>query len=416
VERPDRDGVVEAIAQRFGLLAPVMDERRRRLLAAAEAVALGRGGIARVARATGMSPRVIGAGVAEWRSPDPWAVGRVRRPGGGRKRRVDTDPTLLADLERLVDPVTRGDPESPLRWTSKSVRTLAAELGRLGHRAGRNLVAELLHELGYSLQAPRKTLEGGEHPDRDAQFAHINARVQEQLAAGEPAVSVDTKKKELVGPFKNGGREWQPVGQPEAVRVHDFVDPRLGRVSPYGVYDLAQNAGWVSVGIDHDTAACAVASIGRWWGEMGRAAYPAATRLLITADGGGSNGARVRLWKLELQRFADETGLTIAVCHLPPGTSKWNRIEHRLFSFISQNWRGKPLTSYAVIVSLIAAPRTAAGLTVQCALDTNTYPAGRKVSDADLATVRLLRDPFHGDWNYTILPRSTPAHTVPVVT
>jgi hypothetical protein len=414
VEEPDR--LTEAIGQRFRLLAPLLDERRRRLLAAAEAVALGWGGITRVARATGMSPRVIGEGVAELRSPDPLPVGRVRRPGGGRKRAVETDPTLRADLERLVDPVTRGDPESPLRWTAKSVRTLAAELGRLGHRASRNLVAKLLHELGYRLQATAKTLEGGDHPDRDAQFAHISARVAAQLAAGEPAISVDTKKKEVVGPFKNGGREWQPVGQPEAVRVHDFVIPELGRASPYGVYDLARNAGWVSVGIDHDTAAFAVASIRRWWEEMGRAAYPAATRLLITADGGGSNGARVRLWKLELQRLADATGLTIAVCHLPPGTSKWNKIEHRLFAFITQNRRGKPLLSYAVIVSLIAATTTAAGLTVRCALDTNRYPPGRKVSDAELASVRLERDPFHGDWNYTILPGSAPADTVAVVT
>jgi Rhodopirellula transposase DDE domain len=413
VEQPN--GLTEAIAQRFRLLAPVLDERRRRLLAAAEAVALGWGGIARVARATGMSPRVIGEGVAELRAPDPLPVGRVRRPGGGRKRAIDTDPTLLADLERLVDPVTRGDPESPLRWTSKSVRTLAAELGRLGHRVSRNLVARLLHQAGYSLQANRKTLEGGDHPDRDAQFAHLNARVAAQLAAGEPAISVDTKKKELVGPFKNGGREWQPTGQPEAVRVHDFVIPELGRVSPYGVYDLAHNTGWVNVGIDHDTAAFAVESIRRWWDAMGRTAYPRATRLLITADGGGSNGARVRLWKLELQRFADETGLTIEVCHLPPGTSKWNKIEHRLFSFISQNWRGKPLVSYAVVVSLIAATRTAAGLTVGCELDTTLYPAGRKVSDAELASVRLERDAFHGDWNYSILPRSAPAATIAVV-
>ena len=413
MEQPDR--LTEAIAQRFRLLAPLMDERRRRLLAAAEAVAVGWGGIRRVARATGMSPRVIGEGVAELKSPDPLPVGRVRRPGGGRKRAVDTDPTLLADLERLVDPVARGDPDAPLRWTSKSVRMLAAELGRMGHQASRNLVATLLHDLGYSLQANRKTLEGADHPDRDAQFAHLNARVAEQLAAGEPAISVDTKKKELVGPFKNGGREWQPTGQPEAVRVHDFVIPELGRASPYGVYDLARNTGWVNVGIDHDTATFAVESIRRWWDAMGRTAYPRATRLLITADGGGSNGARVRLWKLELQRLADETGIEIAVCHLPPGTSKWNKIEHRLFSFISQNWRGKPLVSYAVIVSLIAATRTAAGLTVGCELDTNVYPAGRKVSDAELASVRLERDDFHGDWNYTILPNRAPAASVPVV-
>jgi hypothetical protein len=410
-----RDSLTEAIAQRFRLLAPLMDERRRRLLAAAEAVAVGWGGIRRVARATGMSPRVIGAGVAELKAPDPLPVGRIRRPGGGRKRAVDTDPTLLTDLERLVDPVTRGDPDAPLRWTSKSVRTLAAELGRMGHRASRNLVATLLHDLGYSLQANRKTLEGADHPDRDAQFAHLNARVADQLAAGEPAISVDTKKKELVGPFKNGGREWQPTGQPETGRAHDFVIPELGRASPYGIYDLAHNTGGVNVGIDHDTAAFAVESIRRWWDAMGRTVYPRATRLLITADGGGSNGARVRLWKFELQRLADETGLVIEVCHLPPGTSKWNKIEHRLFSFISQNWRGKPLVSYAVIVSLIAATRTAAGLTVQCELDTNRYPPGRKVSDAELASVRLERADFHGDWNYTILPNPVPATSVPVV-
>ncbi len=303
-------------------------------------------------------------------------------------------------------------PLAALRWTCKSVRKLAEELGHLGHRVSRQLVMGLLHEAGYSLQAPRKTLEGADHPDRDAQFAHLNARVEEQLAAGEPAISVDTKKKELVGPFKNGGREWQPAGQPEAVRAHDFVVPELGRVSPYGVYDLAHNTGWVNVGIDHDTASFAVESIRRWWTQMGRALYPRATRLLITADGGGSNGARVRLWKRELQRLADETGLEIAVCHLPPGTSKWNRIEHRLFSFISQNWRGRPLVSYAVIVSLIAATTTAAGLRVGCQLDTTTYPAGRKVSDAELATVRLHRDAFHGDWNYTILPATTPTDTL----
>ncbi len=410
MEQPD--GLTEAIAQRFRLLAPLMDERRRRLLAGAEAVALGWGGITRVARATGMSARVIGEGVAELGAPDPLPVGRVRRPGGGRKRAVDTDPTLLADLERLVDPVTRGDPESPLRWTSKSVRTLAAELGRLGHRVSRNLVARLLHQAGYSLQGTRKTLEGGDHPDRDGQFAHINARVAAQLAVGEPAISVDTKKKELVGPFKNGGREWQPQGQPEDVRVHDFVIPELGRVSPYGVYDLAHNTGWVNVGIDHDTAAFAVESIRRWWDQMVRVVYPQATRLLITADGGGSNGSRVRLWKLELQRLADETGLQIAVCHLPPGTSKWNKIEHRLFSFISLNWRGRPLVSYEVIVSLIAATTTAAGLRVGCQLDTNAYPKGRKVSDDEMASVRLHPDAFHGDWNYTILPTNAPPDTV----
>ena len=326
---------------------------------------------------------------------------------GGRKRTVDADPTLRQDLERLVEPTTRGDPESPLRWTCKSVRKLAAELRAQGHRVSHQLVAELLHELGYSLQATRKTLEGGDHPDRDAQFAHLTARVQAQLAAGEPAISVDTKKKELVGPFKNGGREWQPAGRPEQVRVHDFVDPTLGRASPYGIYDLARNTGWVNVGIDRDTASFAVESIRRWWTGMGRAAYPHAARLLICADGGGSNGSRVRLWKLELQRLADETGLAIQVCHLPPGTSKWNKIEHRLFSFISQNWRGKPLVSYEVIVSLIAATTTATGLRVHSELDTNRYPTGRKVSDAEMATVRLHKDAFHGEWNYSILPTTS---------
>ncbi len=407
-----RDRSTAGIAERFGRLAPVLDERARRLVVAAEAAALGRGGIAQVARATGVARDVIRAGIAELGAADRLPSGRIRQPGGGRKRTVDTDPTLWPDLERLVDPVTRGDPESPLRWSAKSLRTLAAELGQLGHRVSHRLVADLLHAAGYSLQATRKTLEGGEHPDRDAQFVHLNGQVQQQLAAGEPAISVDTKKKELVGPFKNGGREWQPQGQPEAVRVHDFVVPELGRVSPYGVYDLAHNTGWVNVGINHDTATFAVESIRRWWEQMGRALYPHATRLLITADGGGSNGARVRLWKLELQRLADQTGLEIAVCHLPPGTSKWNKIEHRLFSFITQNWRGRPLVSYAVIVSLIAATTTAAGLRVGCQLDTNTYPKGRKVSDAELASVRLHRDAFHGDWNYTILPTTAPADTV----
>ncbi len=402
----------EAIKRRFGLLGPHLDERTRRLLAASEAVAVGRGGASVVARATGVSRRVIGEGIKELSAAPTGGAARIRRPGGGRKRTSDTDPTLRGDLERLVEPVTRGDPESPLRWTCKSVRKLAEELRRTGHRVSRQLVAELLHDLGYSLQANRKTLEGASHPDRNAQFEHLNRRVEEQLARGEPAISVDTKKKELVGDFKNGGRERRPGGDPEPVRVHDFVIPELGRANPYGVYDLAQNAGGVSVGTDHDTAAFAVESIRRWWTSMGRAVYPAATRLLITADGGGSNGSRVRLWKLELQRLADETGLELAVCHLPPGTSKWNKIEHRLFSFISQNWRGKPLVSHAVIVSLIAATTTTTGLTVRCDLDTNAYPTGRKVSDKELATVNLRRDAFHGDWNYSIHPRPREDGTV----
>ncbi len=398
--------VEEVIVQRFALLASSLDERRRRLVAAAEALALGWGGQSRVARLTGVSRGAIAAGIAELRAPaaDRPPPNRIRRAGGGRKRRVDTDPTLLPDLERLIEPVTRGDPESPLRWTTKSVRKLAAELGAQGHRVGRQVVLELLHTLDYSLQANRKTLEGGEHPDRDAQFAYLNGQVEAQLTAGEPAISVDTKKKELVGPFKNAGREWQPAGTPEPVRVHDFVDPALGRASPYGVYDLAHNEAWVSVGQDHDTAAFAVASIRRWWQELGRLRFPEATHLLISADGGGSNGSRVRLWKLELQQLADETGLSITVCHLPPGTSKWTKIEHRLFAFISQNWRGRPLVSYEVIVSLIAATTTQSGLSVHCALDPTTYETGRKVTDEEFAAINLQRHDFHGEWNYTILP------------
>jgi transposase len=397
-------GVDAILARKLASILPQLNEKQRRLVLGAEARALGRGGIARVARASGVSESTVSKGLHEVNGPSSDHPERIRKPGGGAKRTVDRDPSLLTDLEQLIDPVTRGDPESPLRWTCKSLRKLAVELQARGHDVSHRLVADLLHELNYSLQANRKTIEGSSHPDRDAQFSYLNARVQGQLAAGEPAISVDTKKKELVGPFKNAGREWQPKGEPEEVRVHDFVDRELGRASPYGVYDLAQNTGWVSVGIDHDTASFAVASIRRWWDNLGRASYPQAKRLLITADGGGSNGSRLRLWKLELQHLADETGLTIEVSHLPPGTSKWNKIEHRLFSFISQNWRGKPLVSYEVIVSLIAATTTATGLQVHCALDPNTYPAGRKVSDAELATVRLEPAAFHGEWNYTIHP------------
>jgi transposase len=399
------------LMRKLATVLPHLNEKQRRLVLAAEARALGRGGISRVALASGVSRPTIRKALRELAGPSGPA-GRIRRPGGGRKRTVDLDPSLRADLERLVDPVTRGDPMSPLRWTCKSVRKLAGELQEQGHRVSHRLVADLLHDMDYSLQANRKTLEGGDHPDRDAQFAHLNAQVQAQLAAGEPAISVDTKKKELVGLFKNGGQEWQPQGQPEAVQVYDFVDPQLGRASPYGIYDLAQNTGWVNVGIDHDTATFAVASIRRWWYGLGQTVYPHATRLLVTADGGGSNGSRVRLWKLELQQLADETGLTIQVCHLPPGTSKWNKIEHRLFSFISQNWRGKPLVSYQVIVSLIAATATTTGLQVHCELDAHTYPTGRKVSDEELATVRLERDAFHGEWNYTICPHDPPDNVI----
>jgi hypothetical protein len=322
------------------------------------------------------------------------------------RRAVAASEALAIDLERLVEPATRGDPESPLRWTSKSVRRLAAELRAQGHHVGHTWVATTLRAQGYSLQGNRKTREGAAHPDRDAQFAHINQAAQAYLAAGDPVISVDAKKKELVGDFKNGGREWRPKGVPEEVRVHDFVIPALGRATPYGVYDLAANAGWVNVGIDHDTAAFAVESIRRWWLGAGRARYPATRRLLITADGGGSNGSRTRLWKWELQRLADQIGLEIRVCHFPPGTSKWNKIEHRLFSYIAQNWRGKPLVSYAVIVSLIAATTTEAGLTVESRLDTNTYPAGRKVTAEEMATIQIERDAFHGEWNYTISPHA----------
>ena len=395
------------MAERYAQVAGILDERGRRAVAAAEALSYGWGGITAVARATGLARGVIALGMRELRGTVPSAApGRIRRPGGGRKPLVVTDPTVRTDLERMVDPVSRGDPESPLRWTSKSVRKLAVALHGLGHRVSHQWVAEALHGLGYSLQGNRKTREGNTNPDRDAQFAHLNAATEVALAAGDPVIAVDTKKQELVGDSKNGGREWQPTGQPEAVRVHDFLLPELGRVNPYGVYDLAANAGWVSVGIDHDTAEFAVASIRRWWREAGQARYPQSRRLLITADGGGSNGARVRLWKWELQRLADETGLTIGVCHFPPGTSKWHTIEHRLFSFSTQNWRGKPLVSYAVILNLIAATTSTTGLIVESALDTTLYPPGRKVTDTALATLQLQRDAFHGEWNYTISPHA----------
>jgi transposase len=403
---------VAAIKRRFELLASTLNERTRRLVAAAEAVAIGRGGASVVARATGVSRRAIRRGISELEAPGAVPEGRVRRPGGGRKSAVAKYPGLREALETLVEPTTRGDPESALRWTCKSVRNLAEELRQQGYEVSHQVVADLLHELEYSLQANRKVLEGNQHPDRNAQFEYLNDQVQQQVAAGQPAISVDAKKKELVGPFKNGGRELRPKGDPEPVRVHDFVDKDLGRATPYGVYDVAQNQGWVTVGIDHDTAEFAVASIQQWWQTLGRATYPEATSLLITADGGGSNGSRIRLWKLELQRFADESGLELRVCHLPPGTSKWNKIEHRLFSYITQNWRGKPLVSYAVIVSLIAATKTRSGLTVRCELDDRTYPTGRKVTNAEFASINLNRDEFHGEWNYRIRPRSHPFETV----
>ena len=382
---------------RFEKLAPFLDERMRRLVAASESLAIGFGGTSQVSRQTGVSRRAIIRGIKELDEAPSVQGGRVRRPGGGRKRTVDKDASLKTDLERLVDPVTRGDPESPLRWTCKSVRKLAEELNRLGHQTSHRMVAELLHELGYSLQANRKTLEGSSHADRDQQFQHINQHVTEFLQQQQPVISVDTKKKELVGNFKNHGAELRPKGDPEPVRVHDFVIPELGRAAPYGVYDLANNSGWVSVGVDHDTSAFAVETIRRWWYRMGQQSYPQATELLITADSGGSNGSRVRLWKVELQRLVDETGLELRVCHLPPGTSKWNKIEHRLFSFISQNWRGKPLVSHQVIVDLIAATSTKTGLKVRAQIDSNLYPSGLKVSDKQVAALHIERDAFHGE-------------------
>ena len=393
------------VRDRFTALEQVLDEKSRRLLVAAESKAWGRGGISVVSKATGVSRQVIRQGRKELEQSPPHAIGRIRRPGGGRKKARQKDLSLVADLEKLVEPTTRGDPESCLRWTCKSVRKLAEELEGMGHQVSYPVVAELLHELEYSLQANRKTKEGNDHPDRNAQFEHINARVQQYIDRKQPVISVDTKKKELVGNFKNGGQEWRPKGTPEKVRAHDFLIPELGRAAPYGVYDLAQNTGWVSVGVDHDTASFAVETIRRWWHAMGTEKYPNAKRLLITAGGGGSNGSRLRLWKLELQMLADETGLAIAVSHFPPGTSKWNKIEHRLFSFISKNWRGQPLTSLKVIVRLIAGTTTQKGLKVHAEINDRTYPAGIKVGDAEMARINLQRDGFHGEWNYEILPR-----------
>lgn len=400
------------IQLRYRLLDPVLDERSRRRFAAAEAKAAGRGGVTAVSRITGMARSTVIRGLAELgvdfgNGATPLVEqSRIRRPGGGRKKLTATDPTLLSDLRGLVEPATRGDPEAALLWTSRSLRNLADALRTMGHRIGHNVVADLLRELNYSLQANSKTREGTHNPDRDAQFGYINAQVAAALAAGEPAISVDTKKKELVGDFKNAGRELRPKGEPEPVRVHDFKIPELGRASPYGVYDIAGNSGWVSVGIDHDTASFAVNAIRRWWHSMGQARYPAARSLLVTADCGGSNGARVRLWKRELQRLATELGLTITVCHLPPGTSKWNKVEHKLFSFITQNWRGKPLINYQTIVQLIAATTTRTGLNVKAEIDHASYPAGIKVTDQEMAAINLTAHAFHGEWNYTITPKT----------
>jgi len=392
------------IRQKFRTLRGSLNERSRRLWAVTEARALGYGGASVVARATGISRSTIVRGMREVRSSKSLEIDRIRRPGAGRKRATAIDPRLAVELERLVDPGSRGDPESPLRWTCKSTRQLAAELTAKGHAGSDWLVRQLLYDLGYSLQGNRKTKEGTRHPDRDAQFRYINAGVERQRRLQQPAISVDTKKKELVGDFKNGGREWRPKGEPQKVRVHDFIDPTKGKAIPYGVYDLAQNRGWVTVGIDHDTASFAVNTILRWWKKMGSKVYPKARSLWIVADSGGSNGSRVRLWKWELQRLADATRLTVHVCHLPPGTSKWNKIEHRLFSFISQNWRGQPLLTHATIVKLIAGTRTSTGLKVHCILDRRRYPNEIRITDEQMATIRLTPGSFHGDWNYSITP------------
>jgi hypothetical protein len=400
-----RQRMEAAVRQRFCEVASVLDERRRRLWAAAEAKATGYGGVSLVARATALTRPTIHAGLRELDGGVvPLPAGRVRRVGGGRKPLTHRQPDLPTALDALVEPTARGDPESPLRWTCKSIRKLAAELQRQGFRIGRQKVADWLRKLGYSLQGNRKTREGGQHADRNVQFEYIAGKVRKFQSQGQPVISVDTKKKELVGDFKNGGREWRPQGRPQAVRVHDFQDKKLRKAIPYGVYDLTANTGWVSVGVDHDTADFAVETIRRWWRHMGRERYPMATELLITADGGGSNGSRCRLWKVALQHLADELSLKIRVCHFPPGTSKWNKIEHRLFSQIAINWRGRPLTSHEVIIQLIADTTTETGLQVRAKLDKNSYPIGRKVSKEEWATINLQPAKFHGEWNYTIRP------------
>jgi len=394
------------LQQKFASVWALLDERTRRLLAANEARALGFGGVSRVHRACGLSRSVIAKGVHEIEDGASPGEGRIRQAGAGRKPMTVSDPRLLAALDRLIDPDTRGDPESPLRWICKSTRTLAAQLTKQRHPISHVKVAALLHAQDYSLQGNRKTEEGDDHPDRDAQFRHINAAVTAALAAGQPVISVDTKKKELLGNYDNRGRQWLPAKQPLTVNGHDFPHPSVPRAYPYGIYDLGRNTGFVNVGTDHDTGAFAVASIRGWWRAEGRRLYPNTASLLITADGGGSNGVRLRLWKWELQHFADEVGVALRVCHFPPGTSKWNKVEHRLFSFISSNWRGEPLRDYETIVNLIARTTTAKGLSVICRLDRRKYPTGRKVSNAQMKRVNLERHSFHGDWNYTIRPNT----------
>jgi hypothetical protein len=392
------------LAVKYALLNPYLDERQRRLVAAAEARFLGRGGIATVARATGLSRTTLHKALQELEGNEVPRE-RVRKVGGGRKSKAGQDPGLVKALDRLVDPATRGDPMSPLRWSSKSTAKLAEELNRQGYAISASTVADMLKDQGYSLQANRKTREGSSHPDRDAQFQHINEETKAFQQRGAPVVSVDAKKKELVGDYKNGGREWRPKRSPEKVQVHDFPDKEKGKTTPYGVYDLTNNEGWVSVGTDHDTAEFAVQTIRSWWQQMGSNVYPGARELLIMADGGGSNGSRTRLWKVALQRLADETGMAVSVCHFPPGTSKWNKIEHRMFSYITKNWRGRPLESHEVIVNLIGNTTTKTGLRIRASLDSQTYPTGITVPDKEMAALNLEKSEFHGEWNYRILPR-----------
>jgi hypothetical protein len=400
---------LEMIGVKYRMLAPYMDERMRRNWAASEVQACGWGGLRAVSRVIGMSPNTIRKGLGDLalraKNPDAPVERRLRRAGGGRKRQSELDPELIKQLEGLIEPGTRGDPQSLLRWTCKSTTNLATQLRQLGHPVSPRTVGRMLNAAGYSLQSNRKTREGGTHPDRNAQFEYIHAAATDFQQRGEPVISVDTKKKELVGLFKNAGREWRPRGQPETVKVHDFLDPELGKAIPYGVYDVGANQGWVSVGIDHDTARFAAAAVHRWWKKMGAKRYPQARELLITADGGGSNGSRCRLWKVALQELADKLGFPIRVSHFPPGTSKWNKIEHRMFCHITQNWRGRPLVSNEVIVQLIANTTTRTGLKIKASLDTQVYPAGIKVSDAELAALRLKPAEFHGDWNYMLLPK-----------
>ncbi len=396
----------QTLKQKYENIRFFLNENQRRIFLGIEAEEIGYGGISEVSRITGVSRKSISRGKNEFKKPEDFNQNRIRKKGGGRKKTKETDRTLLADLEKLIEPLTRGDPESPLLWTCKSTRKLAKELQSQKHKCSHKMIAELLHELNYSLQSNVKTDEGGKHPDRNTQFEFINLKVKDSISRNQPVISVDAKKKELVGNYKNNGKEWKPKKKPEQVKVYDFIDKQLGKVTPYGVYDIDKNLGWVNVGIDNDTAAFAVESIRQWWLTMGEVLYPTAKELLITADGGGSNSSRSRLWKIELQKLSNETNLTICVCHFPPGTSKWNKIEHRLFSFISQNWRGKPLISHEVIINLIASTTTSKGLKVKSRLDNGEYQKGIKITDKELKEVNIYKEKFHGEWNYKIIPKN----------